>query len=508
MSLKIGQFLVERGYLRPDQIQVVLREQERRYRLFGQICLDLNFIEERTMLEQLSEFHHLPYVDLEETLLKTEVVGQIPKPLALACQAILIDRQREEYIFAMVDPLDLRLIEPLRNHLGMNSQLTFYLSTTRQILEAINLYYPRSLEMSSLESKAIELIQDVLHDAVHEGTSDIHFRPEEVTLSIWYRIDGILCQYRTLHKEIWDSLLVRLKILSKSDMAETRRAQSGSFELHHGGKKLDCRISFHPTIHGENVVIRLLDQQRTLKTLPDLGFFPEQQDLLAHLSQVPDGLIFISGPTGSGKTTTLYALLQVMDTRTRHVMTLEDPVEYHFIHIRQTEIMPGILDFADGIRSLLRQDPDVIFISEIRDSVTAEMAIRAALTGHVVLATIHARDNLLVLQRLRELGVLPEMLTGLLRGLVNQRLVRCCCPQCRGQGCLACGEKGYKGRIVVAEVLEIDHEFHEKLAQGGNWSELMQWRKGRKTLSLAQTAQRLVAEGKTSLKEVQRIYRE
>lgn len=508
MSTKLGQFLVDRGVLREDQVAVALREQASRYRLFGQVCVDLKFIEDRILLQHLSDFHDLPYVFLQEMLLKREIVCQLPKSLAVGCQAILMDQCEGRYTMAMVDPTDLRLVDHLEKFIKPDQPLLFHLACEREIANAINLYYPRPLETPSMESKAVGLIQEILEDAASKKVSDVHFRPENVTLTVWYRHDGILKKVRTLHKEIWESLSVRLKILSKMDIAETRRAQSGSFELNEWGRRFDCRVSFHPTIYGENVVVRLLDQQKTMKSLPELGFSPEQQNLLKQLMEMPDGLIFISGPTGAGKTTTLYALLQLMDTQTRHVMTLEDPVEYHFSHVRQTQIISGVMEFADGIRSLLRQDPDIIFISEIRDSVTAEMAVRAALTGHLVLATIHARDNFLVLHRLKELGVFPETLTGLMRGLINQRLVRRCCSLCGAQGCLACDHSGFQGRLAVAEILPMDYDFQQLLALGGNWSDLMLWREQRGHMSLGQWAHKLVEQGMTTTHEVQRIYRE
>ncbi|HXF90475.1 MAG TPA: GspE/PulE family protein [Candidatus Nitrosotenuis sp.] len=506
--VKFGQFLIERGLLRPDQVNVVLREQERRYRLFGQICVDLNFLTDGVLLEQLSDFHQLGHVHLQEVLLNQQIVAILPKALALQCQAILMDHQGPEYTIAMVDPLDVRLTDLLQEFCGREAKLTFYLASYQQIMEAIDLYYPRQSSASALDTRAIELIQDILNEALDNRASDVHFRPENTTLSIWFRIDGVLEEYRTFHKEIWDSLLVRLKILSKADVAESRRPQTGSFELAVWGRTFECRVAFHPTIYGENVVIRMLDRDQALKSLSELGMTSNQEDLLQNLVQSPDGILFISGPTGAGKTTTLYALLQLIDAKVRHVMTLEDPVEYHLPQIRQTEIVSEVLEFPDGIRSLLRQDPDVVFISEIRDHVTAGMALRAALTGHLVLATIHARDNLLALHRLKELGVPSEALAGILRGLINQRLIRRFCQNCQGQGCQTCHYDGYHGRMAIAEIFPVDFQFHQLLAEGGSWSAFVQWREQRSIPTLAAWAQQLVDKKLTSLSEVHRIYRE
>jgi type II secretory ATPase GspE/PulE/Tfp pilus assembly ATPase PilB-like protein len=506
--MKLGHYLIQQGLLRQDQVQVALRDQQRHYRLFGEICLELQFVKEEALLAALSLFHQLPSCMLRELVLQGEIVQFIPKELAESCQAILIGHQEGRYLFAMVDPGNLRLTDPLQNFCGRDAQLSFQITTAQQIQEAINIYYPVDSARENEEIRAIEIIQEVLSEAITHQASDIHLRPETHTISIWYRVDGVLHERRSLHKEVWDGLRSRLKILSSANLAESRRPQTGSFQVSEFGRTIDCRISFHPTIYGENVVIRLLDPRKTLFPLTELGFTDQQQTDLQVLMQMPNGLILLSGPTGCGKTTTLYALLTQVDVKARHVMTLEDPVEYHLPQIRQTEIIPEIMDFAEGVRSLLRQDPDVIFLSEIRDNLTAIMALRAALTGHLVLATIHASDNLMVIHRLQELGVMPQSLAGLVRGLLTQRLVRRLCPLCGGVGCPTCYFYGFKGRVAIAEILWSDLLLHQALAEGGSWDRLMSWRQDKGVQTLGSQAQALIEQGITTEAEIKRVYQE
>ena len=361
-------------------------------------------------------------------------------------------------------------------------------------------------------------METILTQAVKAGASDIHFQPEDQFIRLRYRIDGLLQTEQTFHKQDWSGIAVRLKIMAGLDIAESRRPQSGRFDLRLAGHQVDFRLSTHPTLFGENIVVRLLDKDKSLLRLSELGFSQTHIDYLKKVSSLPQGMIIVSGPTGSGKTTSLYALFAEMDSRNRNIMTLEEPVEYHLPGIRQTEIKEGgIISFADGVRSILRQDPDVIFIGEIRDEATAKMALRSAMTGHLVIATVHSYDCYGVPARLVDLGLQPSLLAGHILCAVSQRLVRKICPACQaspipnefrnmdskirterpectqeylrtqesaifekqiskgaGYGCEDCHQTGYKGRSAVVEILPFDDEIDQITANGANRSLIKQ----------------------------------
>ena len=398
----------------------------------------------------------------------------------------------------------------------------------------------------------------LLSDAVQRGASDIHFEPEAGFLRVRYRIDGVLRQVRSLHRDYWSAIAVRLKVMCGMNIAETRAPQDGRMTLSVSGHDIDYRVSSLPTAHGENIVLRVLDRSRGIVALDELGMSPHALAELRRMMERPEGVILVTGPTGSGKTTTLYSILAHLDREAINIMTLEDPVEYPMNRIRQTSVNEAVkLDFANGVRSLMRQDPDIILVGEIRDADTAAMTFRAAMTGHQVYSTLHTNSAVGAIPRLLDIGVTPGVLAGNIIGIVAQRLVRRLCPECRKPaaataaaaaaaaaaqdnragsrdgrrseeaeggggaraegtrpppippfrpvGCLRCDHQGYRGRIALTEVLRFDAELDTLVARRAPAHELLEAAERRGFVTLARDAMRRVADGSSTLEEISRV---
>jgi len=393
-------------------------------------------------------------------------------------------------------------------------------------------YESLDLDNQEYSQPVVRLVNALLADAVKRGASDIHFEPEEGFLRFRYRIDGVLRQVRSLHKNYWSALAVRLKVMSGMDIAETRAPQDGRITLSLSGRQIDFRVSTIPTVHGENIVLRVLDRQKGIVAIDELGLEEDVLHLLKLMVARPEGLLLVTGPTGSGKTTTLYSLLNHLNTESVNIMTLEDPVEYPMGMIRQTSLNEAVrLDFASGIRSMLRQDPDIILVGEIRDEDTASMAFRAAMTGHQVFSTLHSNSALGAIPRLIDMGVRPEVMAGNIIGILAQRLVRKLRVGCSsvytpsaierqilgleddsatmlyrvGEDFRHTEHQGYAGRLAVMELLKFDRAFDELIARGATQRELHQAACTRGFLSLAEVAIRRVIDGTTTIDEISRV---
>ena len=377
----------------------------------------------------------------------------------------------------------------------------------------------------------VRLIAALLADAVGKNASDIHFEPEQNFLRIRYRIDGVLRQIRSLHKTYWPAMAVRIKVLAKMNIAETRAPQDGRISLSLTGRQVDFRVASQATSHGENVVLRILDRQKGIVPLDGLGLESSQLDLLKRLISRPEGIILVTGPTGSGKTTTLYSILNHINSDALNIMTMEDPVEYPMTLIRQTSVNEAAkMDFANGIRSLMRQDPDVILVGEIRDEETAEMAFRAAMTGHQVYSTLHTNSAVGAFPRLLDTGVTPEVMAGNMIGIIAQRLIRRLCKHCRqpytatsaecrllgvkvdrpptvyrAVGCDHCDFQGYRGRLAIMEILKLDVDLDELIARRATARELQRAAVAKGFHTLADDGARRVLEGTTALDELMRV---
>jgi type IV pilus assembly protein PilB len=412
-------------------------------------------------------------------------------------------------------------IDQVRRHLDRSIKIIPIYCTETEINELIERYYNYDLSIDGVlreietgirdktqldgreegyVNPTVRLVNALLIDAIKQGCSDIHFEPEGSFLRLRYRIDGSLQQIRSFHRDYWPAILVRMKIMSGMNIAETRQAQDGRISMVALGREVDFRVATQPTVHGENVVLRILDKSKSLVPIDQLNFSEHNLELLKRCLKRPEGIVVVTGPTGSGKTTTLYSVLGFINSIDVNIMTLEDPVEYQLPLIRQTNIREGVIDFQSGIKSLMRQDPDIIFLGEVRDEETAVMAVRAALTGHQVFTTLHTNDALGTIPRLGDIGVPPHLLAGSLICTMAQRLARRLCKNCRtprqvtpeeskllrldptqpatvydAVGCEKCGFKGYKGRMGVHEILRIDHGMDELIATKATRNQMLEY---------------------------------
>ena len=505
----LHQRLLGEKILSPDQWRVAEVEAKKQQRPVAEMLVTLGFLSEAVLSDLLSEGMSLPLLDLSKTLLSRNSFPHFEKKLAEAHGILPLFQDQEALHLAILKPNDLLARDAVRQHFPASSIFHYYRVTQAHFLEGLSRIYDYDLSLEGIfrdmdathnhleeegyDNPTVRLVTVMLLEALRHGASDIHLEPERYFIRVRYRVDGHLSQAITFHERHWKALCIRLKLMASLDIAETRFPQNGRFSRFVGGKEMDFRLSFHPTYYGENVVIRLLDKTSGVKSLESLGFEEAQITLLKHVVQQPQGLVIFTGPTGSGKTTTLYALLSHMGALTRNIMTLEQPIEYQLPLIRQTEILEkGRLTFGEGIRSLLRQDPDILFVGEIRDLETAQMALRASMTGHPVYTTLHAGDSFAVVQRLQDLGLRPEDFLSHVTCVVNQRLVRHYCSKTRS----------YHGRIPVAEILMIDEEVRTLFRNNMPIHQIRQILHKRGFLSLQDKAKVLVEKGLTTEEEI------
>jgi general secretion pathway protein E/type IV pilus assembly protein PilB len=519
--MRIGERLLSLGLISKDQLEIALREQAKSKKLLGAVLIAMNFITESALGEVLAESSGSERFDAKSTILDTALIATIPREVCVRNKVIPIQQSGNTVKLAMVDVYNVLAIDQVRRHLEKNVKIVPVYCTDTEISELIERYYNydfsidgilREIETgirdkSQLDGReegyvnpTVRLVNALLIDAIRQGTSDIHFEPEGSFLRLRYRIDGALQQIRSFHRDYWPSMLVRMKIMSGMNIAETRSAQDGRINMVALGREIDFRVATQPTVHGENVVLRILDKSKSLVPIDSLGFSEHNLELLKRCIKRPEGIIVVTGPTGSGKTTTLYSVLSYINSIDVNIMTLEDPVEYQLPLIRQTNVREGVLDFQSGIKSLMRQDPDIIFLGEVRDQETAIMAIRAALTGHQVYTTLHTNDAIGTIARLGDIGVPPHLIAGSLICAMAQRLARRLCKACRKQrhaneeeckimkmdpnnppliheavGCEKCGFKGYKGRIGVHEILRIDRGLDELISTKATKNHMLEY---------------------------------
>lgn len=553
-KLPLGEMLVQKRVLSDDQLRIALLEQRKSGNPLGKELVRLGFVSEGTLREVLSENLGQESVDLSRVIADAQAVRLVPKDLAKRhlLLPLSLDREGRKLTLAMANPNNLMALDQVRALLKDHYELDPVLAAESDIVRAIDQYYGFELSidgilneietgevdyasLSSADAEysqpVVRLIDALLADAVHRGASDIHFEPEQSFVRIRYRIDGVLRQIRSLHRTYWPAMVVRLKVMSNMNIAETRAPQDGRISLQLAGRQLDFRVASQPTTWGENVVLRILDRQKGLVPLDKLGLPEDNYNLLKLMIARPEGIILVTGPTGSGKTTTLYSILSDINTSEVNIMTLEDPVEYPLPMIRQTSVNEvSKMDFANGIRSMMRQDPDVILVGEIRDHETAEMAFRAAMTGHQVYSTLHTNSAIGAIPRLLDIGVLPDIMSGNIIGVVAQRLVRKLCTHCRkpyepdeferrilglpssgkavvyaAGGCEHCDNQGYRGRISVLEILKMDADLDELIARRATMREVKRLALEKGFRPIAEDAIRRVIEGVTSLDEIARV---
>ncbi|WP_230969504.1 GspE/PulE family protein [Nitrogeniibacter aestuarii] len=551
----LGQTLIATGVITEDQLRIALLEQTRVDRPIGRLLIDLGFVTEAALRDALSASLGKQSVDLANTIADPEALSLVPQEVAKRHRLLPLsfDAERNRLTIAIADINDVVALDKLRGLVAEDIAIETLLAGDSEIARAIDQYYGYKLSIDGIlheietgeidfrslasttdeySQPVVRLIDALLSNAVKRDASDVHFEPEAAFLRIRYRIDGMLRQVRALHKSYWPAMAVRIKVMAGLNIAETRAPQDGRITLNISGRQVDFRVSSQPTIHGENIVLRVLDRQKGIVELDQLGLGEAQLDLLKLMIARPEGLILVTGPTGSGKTTTLYSILNHINDEGLNIMTLEDPVEYPMTMIRQTAVSDTAkLDFANGVRAMLRQDPDIILVGEVRDPDTANMAFRAAMTGHQVYSTLHTNTAIGAIPRLLDLGITPEVMTGNLIGIVAQRLIRKLCPHCResyvpepwelkllGQstergpeslhravGCKHCDFQGYRGRTAIMELVRMDADMDELIARRASQRDVRNAARAKGYRSLAEDGVRRVLDGTTSLDELTRV---
>ena len=552
---RLGEILIDEGVITKDQLNIALTEQKKAHQPLGKLLVGLGFATESIMRSALGEALEQDSVDLSRVVPDPDAIKMINSDTARKHKVIPLnfDPVKSTLTIAMSDTFNLFSLDRIRIQIGQHIELVPVLAGEVEISNAVDQFYGYELSIDGIlreietgeadfsnyqgegeeySQPLVRLVDVMLSDAVKRGASDLHFEPEESFLRIRYRIDGVLRQIRSLHKTYWSAIAVRLKVMSDMNIAETRAPQDGRISRTIIGRQIDFRVASQPTIHGENIVLRVLDREKGVIPLEGLELPDESLRTLKIMMSRPEGIILVTGPTGSGKTTTLYSLLNYLSNEQINIMTLEDPVEYPFPLIRQTSVNKAAgMDFASGIKSLMRQDPDVILVGEVRDAETAEMAFRAAMTGHQVYTTLHTNSAIGALPRLRDIGIIPEIMAGNIIGVVAQRLVRKLCNYCKvaykpdkrdlamlsnregkipdkiykAKGCTACDQSGYKGRLAMLEILKMNTDLDDMLAHGATTKEIRNAAYEQGFFTLADDGVRNIINGITSIKEVGRV---
>ncbi|HAS6777672.1 TPA: MSHA biogenesis protein MshE [Vibrio parahaemolyticus] len=550
---RLGDLLVEEGIVSEDQIQQALSAQRSTGQKLGDALIDLGFITEKQMLEFLSQQLGLPLIDLGRAPVDADAVQILPEVHARRLRAMVVARNGDTLRVAMSDPADLFTQESLMNLLG-EYNLEFIIASERQLISSFDRYYRRTKEIASFaeqlqaehqdvqsfdygideadseEVTVVKLVNSMFEDAVQVGASDIHIEPDDKVLRLRQRVDGVLHETILNEVNIASALVLRLKLMAHLDISEKRLPQDGRFNIKVRGQSIDIRMSTLPTQYGESVVMRLLNQSSGLRPLDESGLPPELLSRLRRQLSRPHGMILVTGPTGSGKTTTLYGALSELNEPGKKIITAEDPVEYRLPRITQVQINSKIdLTFSRVLRTFLRQDPDIILIGEMRDQETVEIGLRAALTGHLVLSTLHTNDAVDSALRMIDMGAPGYLVASAVRAVVAQRLVRRVCPDCKtqdhldesrqqwlagrfpnqvgvtfhkGAGCQNCNLTGYRGRIGVFEMLELEHEMMDKLRANDAVGFAQAARRSENYKPLLASAMELALQGAVSLDEV------
>jgi len=560
--LKLGELLVREGLINNAQLENAISIQRQDGGRLGEILVKMGLVKEEQLVVALGKQLGIPYFSFGTGMLKPAVdqglEKLIPHSFSMKNLILPLSRTLRSLTVAMVDPLDLILIDNLKKLTGCD--INQVVATKSDILKAIDEFYGKTAlldqavkasygETPSLEGSEIEIMETsdqelsldkliaraeeapvvklvdlIIRQAIDERASDIHIEPFKDKISLRYRIDGKLFEIPPPAKHLHLPIISRIKILSKLDIAEKRLPQDGAFLVKLEDRLVDLRVSSIPTIYGEKIVMRILDRGAVVLDLGLLGFEPKQLELIRHAASTAYGLVFLTGPTGSGKTTTLYAVLNEIKNPTKNILTIEDPVEYKIDGINQVQIKPEIgLTFASALRSFLRQDPDIMLVGEVRDLETAQICIRSSLTGHLVLSTLHTNDAPSAVTRLIDIGIEPYLLSSSLLLVVAQRLIRKLCPDCkeayeptpeqlktvtlktdliyRPKGCPKCSQIGYKGRVCIAEIMSISEELRSLISQGASFQKIREVARQVGMQTLYESAIKKVEMGITSLEE-------
>ncbi len=551
-TIPLEQKLLELGLISKDQLDTAIKEQRDHpdaKKMLGTLLVEMGFVTESALSEVLSEYSNMKGFDIKKAVLDPKLIKQIPKEVALRYKAVPVNLDNNIVYVAISDVYNILAIDQISRYFPSGIKILPVYASEANILEVIDQYYGyetsiggilKEIETGINESKeltfeeagyvnpTVRLVDAILVDAIKKGASDIHFEPESAFIRLRYRIDGKLIQIRSFHRQYWPAIVVRIKIMSGMNIAETRVPQDGRTAHYVLGREIDFRVATHPTIFGENIVMRILDKHKSLVSIDQLGFSEHNEKLFKRLLRRPEGIVIVTGPTGSGKTTTLYSVLSYINSVDINIMTLENPVEYQLNMLRQSDVKEEKgMDFVAGVKSLLRQDPDVIFIGEVRDKETANMAVRAAMTGHRVFSTLHTNDAFGAIPRLIDIGIAPYLLAGSLICIIAQRLGRKLCSHCKEEviptdsekhllglneadtrtiykhkGCKECYGSGYKGRIALGEILAVDKNMDELIATNASRGVILAYALKNNFVPMYQDGINKVLEGVTDIDEL------
>lgn len=543
---RLGDLLVEANVLTEDQLQHALAIKQPNERL-GDVLIKEQLVTEQTLIEVLEFQLGIPHVNLGQFPIDSEIIQLVPKEIAKRYLLVPLRKEKNKLFVAMADPMDYFAIEELRMLTGFRIEPC--IATKQDLNKTISKYYELQATMDAAlsdlvgtteednsdivaeDSPIVVLVNQIINDAVVQGASDIHFDPQDNEFRIRFRVDGMLKTERSLPKSMQNMVIARLKIMGNLNITESRLPQDGRIQIQAQMRAIDIRLSTLPTIYGEKVVMRVLDTKNAQISISGLKFSEQNQQKFERMIRKPNGIILITGPTGSGKSSTLSATLNDLNDEALNIITVEDPVEYQLEGINQIQVREEVgLTFAAGLRSILRQDPDVIMIGEIRDTETAQMATRASLTGHLVFSTLHTNSAIESIDRLKDMGIEPYLITSSLEGIVAQRLVRRVCRDCgrtrdvtateqavllkygfhsaqvhAGAGCPACNHTGYRGRIALHEVFELDEEAKQLILAGAASNEILQNAMKKGYEPLVHDGLQKALNGLTTIEEVIRV---
>lgn len=554
---RLGDILVEAGFITEEQLNQALEKQSETDNRLGEVLKNMGLINEADVVEALEFQLGIPKVDLGDRIIDPEIAKEIAQSMAEKHKAVPIEKNGNTLTVAMADPLDVMAIDDIRLKTGYEVEPVIALES--EIDRSLKQYYGNQdlvnefvsdmddAEIESVneeedveelrkmvdEAPVVKLANNIIRDGVDITASDIHIEPMEDEVRVRYRIDGILHTEMNVPKDIHAALVSRMKIMADLDIAERRIPQDGRIQIIVDGKKIDLRVSTLPTVRGEKIVLRILDKSNLMLDLDELGFSPNHKNMFRRMIDQPHGMVLITGPTGSGKTTTLYSALSTLDNSDENIITVEDPVEYRLEGINQVQTNPKAgLTFATGLRSILRQDPDTIMVGEIRDKETAEMAVHSALTGHLVFSTLHTNHAAGAITRLIDMGVEPFLVASSVSGVMAQRLVRTICSNCKvkesdplvdpeleeylgvgkdsielykGVGCRECNDTGYKGRTAVHEILEMTPKIKELVVNGASAEQIEEVARKEGMDTLETSSLRKVSKGLTTIEEAKRV---
>ncbi|QUH20670.1 GspE/PulE family protein [Alkaliphilus sp. B6464] len=548
---RLGDLLIEAGLIEQEQLEKALELQKVTFKKLGELLIDEGFVKESQIIEVLEFQLGIPHLDLEKYFINPEMPRLISEKLARRHMLIPVKKERGNLIVAMSDPLNIFAVDDIKIATGL--EVIPAISTRQNIENAINRYYgsesaenaieefKREYKMPDLDdleaqdtldisnAPMVRLVNSFIKQAVRLNASDIHLEPYEKTLRLRFRIDGDLQEIMSIAKSAHQAIISRIKILGRMDIAEKRIPQDGRVEMVIDGRDIDMRISILPTVYGEKAVIRLLDRSSVVISKEQLGFTQDNFKIFDEIIKSPHGIILVTGPTGSGKTTTLYAALKELNNVARNIITIEDPVEYRLEGVNQVQVSNKAgLTFASGLKAILRQDPDIVMVGEIRDGETAHIAVRAAITGHLVLSTMHTNDTASTVTRFTDMGIESYLVSSSVIGVVAQRLIKKICPYCResyhstsvdkkildieenvllhrGKGCNVCNYTGYKGRQAVQEIMRVDEAIRALIDERSSIDKIRKKALENGMTSLKENCKQLIFQGITTVEELARI---